>query len=206
MSTVPVARPPRLCNRHVMLEDLCKILRRGLGGAVFRSPSDQPTRVMDNPSNSGELRRPRFYPTDSQLLEVADASVEKIQDTDRQQRPAPHTVQLTPSESTPDGCCDVSARRRPATRTRTELPETSTVVKDVRSTSRTKSPRGDARAATARNTCTPKVSTARPSAVFWRCCGDAAASALDQGLIALKAAWAQLMPTSSSRVVRLVQV
>ena len=92
-------------------------------------------------------------------------------------------------------------------RCRTELREASTVVKDVRSTSRTKSPRGDARAATARNTCTPKVSTEKQaSAVFWRCCSDAAASALDQGLFALEAVWAQLVPTSSSTVVRLVQV
>ena len=61
-----------------MLEHLCKILRRGLGGAVFRSPSDQPTGVTDNPSKCSELRQPRFFPTDSQLLEVADASVQKI--------------------------------------------------------------------------------------------------------------------------------
>ena len=81
-------------------------------------------------------------------------------------------------------------------RWRTGLSKVLTVVKDVRSTSRVRSPRGDARVETARNTCTPSDSTERPPSVaFWRCRNDAAVSAFDQASSALNLAWAELTST-----------
>ena len=86
-------------------------------------------------------------------------------------------------------------------RWRTGLSKVLTVAKDVRSTSRVKSPRGDARVETARNTCTPSDSIERPPSVaFWRCRNDAIVSAFDQASSALNLSWAELTSTISSKV------
>ena len=129
--------------------------------------------------------------TNSQLMKVVDASVQKIQNTDGQHRPAPNT------DSRRKRGNRWLLRRRSC---RTDLLEVSTCVKDVRNTSRTKSPRGDARVTTVRNTCITNELTERPPPEAFRSCfSEIAGSAANLELFALKAAWAELMQTFSSR-------
>ena len=146
------------------------MLQRGVGDAIFRSPFDQPTGVTDNPSTCRGLRQSRFFLTDSQLIEVIDASVQNLEHRSPTKTSTPHRATHADGVA-PDGCSDASARQRTASRIRRTPPNSSalatarglaealTNVKDVRSTSRTKFPRGDARVATACITCIPKVLT-----------------------------------------------
>ena len=74
-------------------------MQRGVGDTIFRSPFDQPTGVTDNPSKCSELRWPRFLPTDSQLMEMIDASIKKILKHRSPTKTSTPLVQLTPTAS-----------------------------------------------------------------------------------------------------------